>query len=283
MVIVLHDEREIVAALGDDRLVPPPAASAAGAPTMTLRASMARFSAPADHDPRRAAVLQVVNSLDVAAVAIHARARAAAALEEVHARGRRVELIAQVARPSTVEAIAMALDVVPDALPAVVADVDAIVAVIGRGAAASAASDAAVERLLAQFATHPGGAVAAVSALYQSMDATAALVATRLLDRTRNAPLTRPIARTTRVAASTTDVLGRVVPAGSKVDVEIGAAGLWFGAGRHECPGRALAERIAVEIVHAVEASGARVELAALDLDADARPLAVWLDLAASS
>jgi hypothetical protein len=63
------------------------------------------------------------------------------------------------------------------------------------------------------------------------------------------------------------------------VDLEIGAAGLWFGAGPHHCPGRALAEAVAAAVVGAIDAFGATVAPDSAELDADGRPLAVWLDL----
>ena len=106
------------------------------------------------------------------------------------------------------------------------------------------------------------------------MDATAALVAARLVGGG-----TLPVARTTRVATCDTDAAGTPIAGGSRVDVEIGAAGIWFGAGPHACPGRALAETIAEATIGAIVASGATVDAGRTELDIDGRPVAVWLCL----
>lgn len=88
-----------------------------------------------------------------------------------------------------------------------------------------------------------------------------------------------PIARTVRVAETAADVAGRLVSAGTPIHLEIGTAGLWFGAGPHACPGQILAETIANATVSSIVAFGAAVEADAIELDADHRPVAVWLDL----
>jgi hypothetical protein len=115
--------------------------------------------------------------------------------------------------------------------------------------------------------------VPVTSALYQSMDATAALVAVRLLADVADGPLAVPVARTVRVATAPVGA----IPSGARVDLELGAADMWFGAGPHACPGRAVAEAIADAIVDAVRAAGARVDPARSTVDHDRRPVAVWL------
>jgi hypothetical protein len=151
------------------------------------------------------------------------------------------------------------------------------VAVIGRGQPPSSQSDDAVDRLTTRFEAHPQGSIAAVSALYQSMDATAALAATQLIDRATGQSAALPIARTTRVATVATTVAGAAVPTGTPIDLELGTAGLWFGAGPHACPGQALAKTIADAIVREVEAFGAVLDTNSIELDRDHRPVAVWL------
>jgi hypothetical protein len=274
--IVLRSEGEVRAALADEALVPPPA-SIPGGPTRRLRSQMARFSAPIEHADRRAAVEEAIAAIDLPAAARAAAERTRRRIARWragtdHAGSERVELLCSIARPVAVETVAVGLGAADDSVAAIVGDIDAIVDVIGRGRADTAASDDAVDRLTQMFDHHPLGPVAVVSALYQSMDATAALVATRLVGGG-----TVPVARTTRVATSETDAAGTPIAAGSRVDVEIGAAGIWFGAGPHACPGRALAETIAEATIDAIVASGATVDAGRTELDIDGRPVAVWL------
>ena len=54
--------------------------------------------------------------------------------------------------------------------------------------------------------------------------------------------------------------------------LEIGAAGLPYGAGPHRCPGIELAEQITAGVVDAIDAAGYRIDLAAVTVDADGRP-----------
>ena len=54
--------------------------------------------------------------------------------------------------------------------------------------------------------------------------------------------------------------------------LEIGAAGLPYGAGPHRCPGTELAEQIATGVVDAIMAGGYRVDLAGVVTDDDGRP-----------
>ena len=79
--------------------------------------------------------------------------------------------------------------------------------------------------------------------------------------------------------ARTDAVLARDATYG-RVDLELGAAGLWFGAGPHACPGRQLAETIADAIVGAIDAAKTTLDTDAIEIDADDRPAAVWLHLA---
>ncbi len=271
--IVLTSAKAIAAALGDDRLAPPNVA-ASGA-TSALRAAMARFSGPGDHRPRRSAVTDAIDSLDVASLTSIAIERTARRLDI--ARPERIELITSIGRPVAVEAVASGFGVIAAELAGVVHDVDAVAAVIGRGGAAGAASDDAADRLWARFARYPVGPVAVISALYQSMDATASLVASRVLERPPALVGVVPIVRTVRVATEPLEIDGRSIPRGTVIHLELGAANMWFGAGPHACPGRLLAESIAAGVVEAIERSGAVVDAAMTELDLDRRPVAVRL------
>lgn len=273
--LVLSSAAQIVAALSDERLIPPGAQGSGS--TMALRAEMARFSPPAHHGQRRAEVEAAIASIDLAKAAELASSDATARLQRARLTQARVEVITTIGRPTAVATIATIFGVAAGARDEVVCDIEAMVAVIGRGHAPSVRSDEAVDRLSARFARHPLGRVAVLSALYQSMDATAALVATRLLGRGSDQPSAVPVARTTRIATTTAIVAGTTIPNGTAIDLEIGAAGLWFGAGPHACPGQALAEAIADAIVHSIVTSGAVLDIDSVDLDPDHRPVAVWV------
>lgn len=261
--VVLSSAADITAALADDRLIPP-SVDGTGS-TLALRSAMARFSAPDNHGALRTDVEQAIARIDLTTVASRAAQLTIERLHGAVADGSRLEVITGIGRPVAVGAIASVLGVDAE-LGGVIADVDAVVAVIGRGQPSSAQSDEAVDRLMMRFAVHPDGPVAAISALYQSMDATAALIATRLINRSRNEPAAVPIARTIRVGAT-----------GAVIELELGTAGLWFGAGPHACPGRELAETIADAIVAAVDAHGVVLDEAAIELDRDQRPIAAWI------
>ena len=152
--------------------------------------------------------------------------------------------------------------------------------VIGRGEPPSAAADAAVDRLTADLGHHQQ-VVAALSILYQNFDATAALIGTGLLARANGTQRVAAVPRTRRIAVGNTAVGGRIVDAGTAVTLEIGAAGLEFGAGPHECPGRDLAihlaESIITAIITTIEGSVYRVDTSSVALDADGRPTSLML------
>ena len=248
----LRAPADVLAALHDPALVPHHSADRSTGATMRLRGEMARFSPPVAHGPRRADVVAVIESIDVDAVRLRAADEAEARLVDD------VDLVAGIARvvPTVTLWGALAL---PG--PAALADVEAVVRVIGRGEPATATSDAAAERLLGV------ADVATVSLLYQDFDATSALIATTL------APGAAPaVPRTRRVAAADTSIGGVPVAAGVELVVEIGAAGFPFGAGPHECPGRTLAEAIVAGVIDAWTRSGLAIDPASIDLDPDGRP-----------
>jgi hypothetical protein len=255
--VVVDAPVDVAAVLADPRLVPHRSADPSSGATIRLRAAMARFSEPSAHPPRRAAVVDVVAGLDLVELRTVAAQLTAASL-----RGDEVDVLRDVAGVVPTAALWRALRL-PE--PVAIADVEAVVRVIGRGQPATPAADAATERLLEVA----GGDVAVVSALYQNFDATAALIASTLGTGDPPAPA---VPRTRRVAVGDVVVAGRSVPTGTTLVVEIGAAGLPFGAGPHECPGRLAAEAIVGGVVDAVATSGFHVDPADTVLDADGRP-----------
>lgn len=269
---VVTDTAAIVEVLESDRFVPPPAVPGPSGETRALRDAMARFAAPAVHPARRAAVEAAIRMIDV-----DESAEVAARLTHERLVGECVDAVAAIATRVPVETLAACLAV--DAEPAdVVRDVDAVVAVIGRGRPASPDSDAATIRLLRSASTHPAGSVPVVSTLYQSMDATAALILTSLHSRALGTARSPAIPRTTRTAIGRTGLPdGTTVAAGDMVTVEIGSAGLEFGAGPHRCPGRDLAERLAASVVAAVDDAGYEADPASVEVDVDGRPATLSL------
>jgi hypothetical protein len=247
--LVVTDRAAIVAALDDPALVPP---SIAGpGTTLALRAAMARFSGPAEHSARRAAVVGATDAIDARRLADIAATRTRARLT-----GHAVDALAEIARVVPTEALAACLD----APETPVADVDAVVAVIGRGEPVTPAADRATERLVGRFG------IAGASLLYQNLDATAALIATRLAAVATGRPAAPAVPRTTRVDAD-----------GRQVTLEIGAAGLPFGSGPHRCPGEQLAEAIVAAVLAAIDSAGYRPDPSSLAVDADGRPTALTL------
>lgn len=239
----------------------PPALHGAG-PTVELRAAMARFADSTLHAPRRASVESAVAHTDVEVLMEVARTTTRALLGE----------------PS-IDAVVLAREVPTLALAAAlglvrveVADVEAIAAVIGRGATVTAAADAATERLLAMAAPHASGAVAAVSLLYQCLDATAALVLTTLHAAASGAARVPAVPRTRRIAMTGRTFCALTVVPGDELVVELGEVGLEFGAGPHQCPGRAIAEAIVATMCDEVTAAGYEVDLGTVTTDADGRP-----------
>ncbi len=158
-------------------------------------------------------------------------------------------------------------------LDALVVDVGLVASVIGRGQPSGAESDAAVERLLARFASHPNGPVSAASALYQNYDATAALLSVTLLARHLKKPRRSALVRTVRIAIADTTIGDVSVPVGSSVFLNLDHADLQFGSGPHQCPGRNIAEAIVSGIVAAIELGGYRLLANQISYDSTGRPL----------
>lgn len=259
---MIAEPGDVLAALECPELVPHETDDPSDGPTIGLRRSMARFSSGPEHTVRRVSVETAVSSIDVRDAARVARFRARLLL----ARGE-LDVLALAAH-APVATLGQVLGVErPDEL---VADVESIVSVIGRSRPADIGADAATTRVLDRFAGRPEGPVAWASVLYQAMDATAALIATRVLAAATNAPAVPAVPRTRRRAIDDVEVGAHRLGADAEVSIEIGAAGFPFGAGPHACPGRELAVAIAEAIVAEIDAG--RVDLTSVMLDADRRP-----------
>ncbi|MEL7210282.1 MAG: hypothetical protein AAGK32_18965, partial [Actinomycetota bacterium] len=201
---------EVARALACPRLVPPPPPDSIGdGPVAALRSSMARFRAGADHAGPRHDVEQALAGLDLVALAdlatvaaeellagspgptgeaataagataapaprpgVGPRPTAAPARAPSAAAGAAAEAVA---RRAPVLAVAAALGCPRTDRGTVADQVEAVVGVIGRGGPTSAEAELAAAALLARFDDHPHGPVAAVSLLYQVVDATAARI-----------------------------------------------------------------------------------------------------------
>jgi hypothetical protein len=263
--LLLTTPSDVATALDDHVLRPPPWPGPTGGATEEVRNAMARFSDPTDHAPRRADVTAAIATVDLALAEAHA---ADATARWLH---RGVADAVELARAVPTEALAACLGLARPA-SGVLADVDAMARVIGRGEAATADADEAVTRLRADVAHLGPDPVPWLSLLYQDLDATAALVTTTLLARAARRPAVAAVPRTRRTAADATIVNGRAVPAGTDVTLELGAAGLPFGAGPHRCPGEALAGAIVIGIIRAIDATARDVAVDHASIDGDGRP-----------
>lgn len=268
MSVVIRDAAAIVAALEDPALVPPPRPGAGS--TLQLRAAMARFSSPADHPVRRAAVVDAIERIDPDAVA-----RAATTLTVTLLDGEEVDAVADIAAIVPTTALAWCLPVADGRLPGdfdVLAAVAAMVGVIGHGGPVTPEADDAVSNLVARHG------VEGASALYQNHDATGALITTRLMAQASGRTPASAVPRTKRLAAPSH---GAAV--GEEVILEIGAAGLPFGAGPHRCPGERLAEALANAVLEAISSAGYLPDLAGARYDSDRRPTRLPLRRTAES
>ena len=245
-------------ALSHPDLVPPPrpVQFTAGA-TAELRDAMARFSGPADHAPRRAAIVDCVAAIDLAEVT-----NVAAAITDEHLGDESVDVVALSWAVPTYT-LAQVLGVAGDR-EAVRADTEAIARVIGRNEPSSAVSDAAAERLLAACAGHDDP-VAVASILYQNHDATSGLIRSEAVAAftARGAPAP---ASTRRVATAPTTIGELDIAAGSEVVIDL--AGMRYGAGPHRCPGEAMAVAIASAVTGALQRCGYQCDPAAVEVDA---------------
>jgi cytochrome P450 len=219
-----------------------------------LQARMARFSDGDDHRRRRDAAEAVLRDLDPDEVR-----RATCRAVDVHLHPGTIDLMPLARRvPATV--LAHALD-----LPDAAAAVDAVDLLCRRLAPATADVERpdgarAADALARAFGPLDDAVVARVSVLFQTMDATAALVAAAVIahvghpGRDEAVP---PIMLTTRTLAEGCRIGGVALPAGARVLVHLGAASVaggnrTFGRGAHACPGANIATAIAAGFVDAI-------------------------------
>ncbi len=266
--IVITDPNEVAEALNSPDLAPPacPANLGQGA-TAHLRDAMARFSSGEDHRQRRLAIDQAIASLDGFAFEQQSFDRASSFLDRARSSGRDEASQVKVAQIIPTETLASALGITDSDLNEVRSNTGLLAAAIGRAGPASKESDQAATRLLDRFASHPGGAVANVSLLYQNHDATTALITAFLEGHRAGSPRHSALRRTVRVvgAETTLDITpsqegspNQVGPAltvlatGTVLSLSLEDLNLEFGAGAHQCPGEAVAKHIAAGIVRAL-------------------------------
>jgi len=265
--VVVSSGHEVSAALSNPILVPHRAPQSIGSgETARLRDAMARFSSGDLHVKRRGEVLEVLDRLDESKLHKMARGRAATRLD-----GSDVEVVAEIAFKVPTESMATALGVDERDLGAIVIDTASVAAVIGRAEPSGAESDRAVWRLLDRFAAVPGGAIAAVSLLYQNHDATAALSVAAILGDQLSQPRRCALAGTSRVATADGFVGETSFVAGQTVSLDLESSGLEFGAGPHECPGADLARAIAAGIVVGVRDAGYELDVRRIVWGSDGR------------
>lgn len=259
MITRAEDVRSV---LEDPAFVVPPAPAAEPSGVAWLRASVGRFCNGEAHRRRRALGTADLERLDVAALREQACARAAALLAGTGSKP--FDVMARIARPTTVDVLAGALGI---------AGADpADVATVGRAypsaEAAGARADRAVGRLVTACGGTPDEATAArIGLLVQACDATAGLAANALialLTGARSGSAEEVVAaalrddppvRATRRIAEAPARIGDVdIPAGATVVLDLTAARddrLPFGAGPRSCPGREQALALAAGIVDA--------------------------------
>lgn len=153
-----------------------------------------------------------------------------------------------------------------------------MVAAIGRGVPSNAGCDLAVSRLLDRFRLHPAGPVPVLSLLYQCHGASAALIAATILARHRHEPRRSAIEQTVRMTSVDTPIGDRVIVAGRSVVLDLKNSGFEFGAGRHESPGRNLAEAIFSGMVKALTAQGYHLLPNLVEYAPDRRPRALPME-----
>ena len=263
--IVLTDAAEIREALERADLVPHPSADPRPGATNRLRASMARFSGPADHPQRRQAVVDAIRAIDPERALGFATEQAASRLTGEPIDG------TQIAGTVPTEALARCL-ALEAPLEQVVADMLAIVRVIGRGAAI----DAAIRR-----GDRADADVVCGPSRRRRADGVGPLPELRcdVVVADDAAPGVRHAG--TGGAGRTPDPPGRgggcgvdptPIPQGSDILLEIGQAGLPWGSGPHYCPGQRLAEAIVAGILAAIDAAQYEVDVTGILTDPDGRP-----------
>ncbi|MFJ9608557.1 hypothetical protein ACIRS1_19690 [Kitasatospora sp. NPDC101176] len=278
--IVFDRYDDVIAALADASLVPPPAADGPAGGVAWLRARVARFGSGEVHARRRALVEADLASLDPGALR-----RAAATECASDVRLRVVRALAAQLGLAEPEAVARDVVLVARAYFADAPDDPEADAAVARllpamgcgeegaeqedpGQEGAGREDTGQERAGRESAGREGAgqerAANRIGLLVQACEATAALVeharrGTGLEAALRDDP---PVRMMRRVAARDTAVAGVALPAGTPVLLDLVAAQepdrepLTFGASPRICPGRAHALAIAGGILHGASALG---------------------------
>ncbi|MEZ5375330.1 MAG: hypothetical protein R2733_02395 [Acidimicrobiales bacterium] len=243
-----------------------------------IQGQMARFSDGVEHRQRRFAVEQLLATLPVVPLLNHTRDETEARLAEL------ADGWADAAEPEAgdqaygqwLDSGTMTLDAMPffarrrpvmsllqfllpdiDDVEPLVDDVRALVHGVVPGAVATPASNASAERMLEHLGDGPDG-IAAISVVFQTHDATAALIGQALVvdepgctarDRVNWAVLHgAPVTRTLRYATDAVDPGATPAPTVVPLD-SVGPLPLTFGSGAHACPGRHLAALLAEAVI----------------------------------
>jgi hypothetical protein len=266
--VVVSEPTDVVEALHNVDLATVGVSNPTGA-THELQQTMARFSHGQAQTSRRAAVKSAIDRLDSTDIQLLAYR-----LTSFRLSGESIEVMSEIARIVPTHVLATVLDSHNElGISELLADLECVVNVIGRGEPANQKSDTATRRLMRRYATHPSGPVEVISMLYQNFDATRITIGTFLHAEAQgsSAPVAA-VARTRRRVVSTTEVAGNHLTPGSEVVIEIGAADLPFGGGTHECPGRSVAEAIVRGVTYAIRDAGYICDLDSVSCDTDRRP-----------
>lgn len=198
-----------------------------------LRCTVARFSSGVDHERRRATAVELLAQVSPGDLRANAAARPHTPPVELLAEALGITGV----RAATVSAIAAAYH------PHTAHDPVTL-----------SAADRAVARLVACCGgTADERTAAVIGLLVQACDATAALVES-VMDAVRHDGNRAPDAVVAEVLRRDPPVRStrRIPPGGVRLEVDLAAAGLPFGAGRHRCPGQEHAVAVAAGVAEGV-------------------------------
>lgn len=237
-------DRVVFEVLGDPAFLVPPVPAGGPVPGIGwLRRSVARFCDGAGHARRRRLAVDLLAGMDRAELGRMAEEWTRAAIDA--AGSRPMDVMATVARPVPVGLLAAALGAPGVRTEAVVV---AARSYQPGGVADEGPADRAVAELVLAFGGAADEATAArIALLLQACEATAGLVGNAVLGLLR-APVDCPLETIMAGADPPVRATRRLDPDTGAV-VVLDLAGLPFGAGAHECPGRAQAVAIATGIV----------------------------------
>jgi len=235
---------EVEASLEHSDLNPPPSDPSLGnGATIRLRELMARFADGPTHLLRRDAIVEVLGAIDLSSVDSLARCLTRSRVDDGETE------LERVASTVPVDVVAQLLgigyhDPSVGRSGSLTDDVALVAGAIGAGAQARGVVDAACDRVVAACGGWAEVGIAKASLLYQAYGATRALVMT-VAECQAGSQRAPAVLATERVAVDQLSLCGRELESGDQVIIEIGAVGLEFGHGPHQCPGRDLAELVA--------------------------------------